>query len=54
MKVSSLKDDHYVYNEKKQSLIGYQRKNCYQLGQKVKIKVYSADLERRQLDFILA
>jgi len=53
VKVSSIKDDHYIFDEKKYALIGYRSKISYQLGQKVKIKIQRADLERKQMDFIL-
>ena len=53
VKVSSIKDDHYIFDEKKYALIGYRSKVSYQLGQKVKIKIQRADLERKQMDFIL-
>jgi ribonuclease R len=53
VKVSSIKNDHYVFDEKKYTLIGYRTKSSYQLGQKVKIKIQRADLERKQMDFIL-
>ena len=53
VKVSSIKDDHYIFDEKKYALIGYRTKSTYQLGQKVKIKIQRADLERKQMDFIL-
>ena len=53
VKVSSIKDDHYVFDEKKYALIGHRTKVSYQLGQKVKIKIQRADLERKQMDFIL-
>jgi len=53
VKVSSIKNDHYIFDEKKYALIGYRSKTTYQLGQKVKIKIQKADLERKQMDFIL-
>ena len=53
VKVSSIKNDHYVFDEKKYALIGHRTKVGYQLGQKVKIKIQRADLERKQMDFIL-
>ena len=53
VKVSSIKDDHYIFDEKKYALTGYRTKFSYQLGQKVKIKIQRADLERKQMDFIL-
>ncbi|MAW21435.1 MAG: ribonuclease R [Flavobacteriales bacterium] len=53
VRVSSIKDDHYIYDEKKHALIGCRSKVSYQLGQKIKIKIKKADLERKQMDFIL-
>lgn len=53
VKINSLKDDHYIYEEKEYALIGYRTKNIYQLGQKVKILIKRADLKRKQLDFVL-
>ena len=53
VKISSIKDDHYIYDEKKYSLVGYRTKTSYQLGQKVKIKIQRADLEKKQMDFVL-
>ncbi len=53
VKVSSIKDDHYIFDEKKYALIGNRTKFSYQIGQKVKIKIQRADLERKQMDFIL-
>ena len=53
VKVSSIKDDHYIFDEKKYALIGNRTKVGYQIGKKVKIKIQRADLERKQMDFIL-
>ncbi|MDC0204610.1 ribonuclease R [Flavobacteriales bacterium] len=53
VKVSSIKNDHYIFDEKKYALIGYRTKVSYQLGQKVKIRIQKADLERKQMDFVL-
>ena len=53
VKVKSLKGDFFVYDEEKFALIGMKTKVQYQLGQKVKIKVKTADLDKRQLNFII-
>ena len=53
VKISSIKNDHYIYNEKTYSITGYRTKKSYQLGQKVRIKIQRADLEKKQMDFIL-
>ena len=39
VKISSLKDDHYIYDEKVYALIGYRTNKQYQIGKKVKIKI---------------
>ena len=53
VKLSSIKNDHYVFNKKQNALVGYRTKSIFRLGQKVVVKVSKADLEKRQLDFIL-
>ena len=53
IKVSSLTNDHYVFDKKKFALIGYRTKKRYQLGQTVSVKIKKADLENRILDFVL-
>jgi len=53
VKVNSLKDDLYIYNQKKHALIGFRKKIVYQLGQKIKIKIKKIDLDKRQADFNL-
>ena len=53
VKISSIKNDHYIYNEKTYSITGYRTKKSYQLGQKVRIKIQRADLEKKQMDFVL-
>jgi|TARA_B110000261_G_scaffold58410_1_gene68805 ribonuclease R len=54
VKISTIKNDYFIYDEKTQSLIGKSSKKRYQLGQKVTIKISNADLEKKQLDFILS
>ena len=53
VKMSSIKDDHYFYDEKTFSLIGYRTKKIYQFGKKEIIKIKNADLEKKHLDFNL-
>jgi ribonuclease R len=48
-----LRDDFYEYNEKTYSLIGRRSRQQYSLGDPVKIKVMRANLEKKQLDFVL-
>lgn len=48
-----LDDDFYEFDEKNYCLRGRRNKKTYQLGDKIKIKVVKANLERKQLDFTL-
>ncbi len=53
VRVSSIKDDHYVFDEKKYALVGYNSKKEYQIGKTVKIKIKNSSLEKKQIDFDL-
>ncbi|MEI6420408.1 MAG: ribonuclease R, partial [bacterium] len=53
IKIRSLPDDYYALNEKTYSLIGQKTKKTYRLGDKVKVKLMGADLERKTLDYEL-
>jgi hypothetical protein len=48
-----LDDDYYFFDEKNYCLVGRRHHYKYQLGDKVTIKVAAANLEKRQLDFVL-
>lgn len=54
VKVRDMKDDFYVFNEKKLELIGQKKKKKYTLGDRVKIKVKGVDKERKTIDYVLA
>ena len=49
-----LVDDYYEFDEKNFMLRGRRHHHKYQLGDPIKIEVAKANLERRQLDFVLA
>ncbi len=51
--IDSLRHDFFVYNESNHALIGSETGIMYRLGDKVRVKVVKADLERRRLDFEL-
>lgn len=51
--ISTLDDDYYIYDEKHLCLIGERTKNTYRLGNKVKIKVESVDLDAYEVNFKL-
>ena len=52
-RVRDMKDDFYIFNEKKLELTGQKNKNKYRLGDRVKIKVKGVDLERKTIDYVL-
>lgn len=49
-----LDDDFYIFDEKNYRLIGEKTKHIYSLGDAITIKVSRANLEKKQLDFVLA
>jgi len=49
-----LDDDFYQFDEENYCLIGRKNNKRYQLGDTLKIQVARANLEKRQLDFVLA
>lgn len=48
-----LADDFYDFDEKNHCLVGRRHNHKYRLGDNVEIKVARADLEKKQLDFVL-
>lgn len=51
--VRELADDFYDFDEKNYCLVGRRNNVRYRLGDKVRVKVVRANLERKQLDFVL-
>ncbi|MDE5649680.1 MAG: VacB/RNase II family 3'-5' exoribonuclease, partial [Duncaniella sp.] len=48
-----LADDYYDFDEKNHCLVGRRHNHRYRLGDNVDIKVARADLDKKQLDFVL-
>ncbi len=53
VKIESINNDYYVYNEVGMSLKGERTKKTYRLGDEVKVEVVSASKALRTIDFIL-
>lgn len=53
VRMRDMKDDFYIFNEKKLELAGQKKKKKYRLGGRVKVKVQKVDLERKTIDYIL-
>lgn len=54
IKVSDLKSDYFVFNSQNHSLVGRSSGKSYKLGDDIKVKVESTNLQKRQIDFTLA
>jgi ribonuclease R len=48
--VSSMADDYYRFVEQEHALFGENTKRVYRLGDRVRVQVVRADMERRQID----
>ena len=51
VRIREIKDDYFVFDEKQYALIGQTTKNILQLGDEIYVKVKTADLVKKQLDF---
>jgi ribonuclease R len=49
----NMTDDYYEYDEATYSLVGKRRKKRLQIGQRVKVKVNSVDMQRRTIDLVI-
>jgi ribonuclease R len=52
VRLRDLKDDYYVFDEKTRTITGRRHKKRYRLGDKVKIKVKDANLDKRTIDYV--
>lgn len=53
VRVSNLKDDYYVYDDRQHCLVGRSKGKKYQLGKEIRVRVVRTDVEQRQIDFDL-
>lgn len=53
VRMSSMEDDYYVFNEKQYCLVGERSRKIYRIGDVVNVKLAKADIANRQIDFIL-
>jgi DNA-directed RNA polymerase subunit E'/Rpb7 len=53
IRVRDLKDDFYELDEVAYCLVGHRYKKRYQLGDNLRVKLKSADLLKKQIDFVL-
>ena len=53
VRITSIEDDYYYYDEEKYELVGEASQRKFKLGQKVKVEVVKTDKLLRQIDFEL-
>ena len=53
VRVRSMDDDYYQYDEKNHRFIGERTKKIYRLGERVIVQVNKVDVPQKQIDFIL-
>ena len=51
VRIREIKDDYFVFDEKQYALVGQTTKSILQLGDEIYVKVKTADLVKKQLDF---
>jgi ribonuclease R len=51
--MSSLEDDYYVFLEDQFALLGEHKRRRFRLGDRLRVRVASVNMERRQIDFAL-
>jgi ribonuclease R len=51
VRIREIKDDYFVFDEKQYALVGQTTKSLLQLGDEIYVKVKTADLVKKQLDF---
>ena len=54
IQIHDLDDDYYEFDENNYQLVGRRHHNKYMLGDPIRIQVAKANIEKRQLDFVLA
>ena len=54
VRITTMADDTYLYDEKRLQLKGWKTKKTFAIGDKIDIIVNSVDLELRRIDFLLA
>ena len=53
IRLSSMKDDRYEFDDQKIRVVGRNNKKIFRLGQVIRVKVTDTDIERRTIDLVL-
>ena len=54
IRIASMKDDYYNFDDKKIRIVGKRAKKIYQLGQNINIIVVNTDINKRNIDLEIA
>ena len=54
VRVSSLEDDYYLFDERGKRWVGRRNKRVYKLGDRIRVQVVRVDKEQKEIDFVLA
>lgn len=54
VRLSDLDDDYYEFHAKDYAVVGRRYRNTYKLGDTIKVRVKSTDVEKRTIDFYVA
>ena len=54
VRVSSLDDDYYLFDERGKRWVGRRTKRIYKLGDRIKVQVVRVDKDQKEIDFVLA
>ena len=53
VRMSSMKDDRYEFDDQKIRIVGRNNKKIFRLGQVIRVKVTDTDIEKRTIDLVL-
>lgn len=53
VRISDMNDDYYIYDDKRYMLIGERTGKIYRIGDPVRVLLVKADVESRQIDFVI-
>ena len=54
VRMSSMEDDYYIFNDKQYCLVGERTRKTYKIGDIIRVKLARADIASRQIEFVIA
>jgi ribonuclease R len=54
VRMDSMEDDYYIFDEDRYMLIGERTRKIYSIGDSVSVQLAKADIAKRQIDFVLS